>query len=336
MFYYGIVIISLIGAFLHFLYEISGHNKAVAVFAAVNESTWEHIKIGMTATIIWSLYDGFVYGIDSNYLIGKSMCLLTIIILIPMLFYTYTLFTKKAILIVDIICFCITIYCSQWMFYHYLSIPQLPFIYTYFGTMLLFFEISAYLTLTYLPFKNFFFEDPITHKYGLEGHPCGHHHNHKKHKELIIILICLVLLSGCVRSKKELSKTLEVDISKCSFENESKRINGFVADSEYFAILNCSKFDAESLTDNWKKLPLPSELTEVLEMARCDSDKCLSVIEEYNIPEVENGYYFFKDRHSHAEDKYSTIPLNDRDSYNFSLGIYDLDNKMLYYYELDT
>ena len=35
----SIIIISLVGTFLHFLYEISNHNKIVALFAAVNEST---------------------------------------------------------------------------------------------------------------------------------------------------------------------------------------------------------------------------------------------------------------------------------------------------------
>ena len=39
----GIIFISLIGTLLHFMYEWSGHNKVVSLFAAVNESTWEHI-----------------------------------------------------------------------------------------------------------------------------------------------------------------------------------------------------------------------------------------------------------------------------------------------------
>ena len=32
--------------------------------------------------------------------------------------------------------------------------------------------------LTFHAPKNFLFEDPITHKYSLEGHPCGHDHKH--------------------------------------------------------------------------------------------------------------------------------------------------------------
>ena len=179
MLYIGIVFIALIGTFLHFLYEISGHNKFVAIFAAVNESTWEHIKIGMTPTILWSLYDGYQYGLNANYLVAKSLSILSIIIIIPILFYAYTAFTKKSILWVDVICFYITITISQLIFYNIIGINPLPFIATYLSVILLFLELGAYMFLTYQPLHNFIFEDPISHKYGLKGHTeMDHHHNH--------------------------------------------------------------------------------------------------------------------------------------------------------------
>ena len=178
MIYIGMIFIAIVGTFLHFLYELSGHNKLVAIFAAVNESTWEHIKICMTPTILWSLCDGFVYGMNANFLIGKALSLLTIIILMPVLFYIYTAFTKKAILWVDVICFYIVVICSQLVFNYFINMQVLPFIYTYLSCILLFIEIGAYVFLTFNPLKNFIFEDPITHKYGMLGHHHGHKHNH--------------------------------------------------------------------------------------------------------------------------------------------------------------
>ena len=179
MFYVGIIVICVIGTFLHFLYEISDHKKFVAIFAAVNESTWEHIKICITPTILWSLYDGYVHGSNGNYIIGKAFCLLTIILLIPALFYLYTAFTKKSILFIDVICFYVTVICSQLVFKYFISLDTLPFIYTYLCSILLFFEICAYMFLTFNPIKNFIFEDPISHKYGLKGHTELDHHHHK-------------------------------------------------------------------------------------------------------------------------------------------------------------
>ena len=179
MIYVGMIVIAAIGTLLHFLYEMSGHNRFVAIFAAVNESTWEHIKICMTPTILWSLYDGYVYGLNGNYLVGKALSLLTIILLIPIFFYTYTAFTKKSILVVDVICFYITVTCSQLVFNYFVNIKQLQFLYTYLSGILLFVEIGAYMFLTFNPLKNFIFEDPISHRHGLSGHTEMHHHEHK-------------------------------------------------------------------------------------------------------------------------------------------------------------
>ena len=178
MFYIGIIVIFLVGASLHFVYEWSRHNKVVAVFAAVNESTWEHIKICMTPTLLWSIYEISLYGFTGNFIFAKSICLLTIILLIPILFYSYTFFTKKVYLIVDIICFLITVICSQLVFRYIINLNNYSDIFTYISFVLIIIELLLYFYLTYNPLKNFIFKDPITKKYGLDGHPCHHHHEH--------------------------------------------------------------------------------------------------------------------------------------------------------------
>lgn len=171
----GIIFISLIGTLLHFTYELSNHNKVVALFSAVNESTWEHIKIALTPTFIWTLYDGAVYGIYNNYFIAKTANLLVIIFLIPILFYTYKIFTKKSKLPIDIIIFYITIITSSLVFKYILNLKDLPYYITYISLVLMFIIFGFYMTLTLLPIKNFLFKDPITNNYGLKGH--SHHHH---------------------------------------------------------------------------------------------------------------------------------------------------------------
>ena len=176
--YLGIIGITLIGALLHFVYEWSHHNKFVAIFAAVNESTWEHIKIAMTPTFIWCIICGFRYGWTSNLLIASALSLSVLIILIPVLFYSYTAFTKKAILPVDIICFFIAVCCSQLVFFHFLNLGVAPLFCVIASIILLIIEIGIYLSFTFLAPRNLFFKDPITKRYSLEGHPCHHEHNH--------------------------------------------------------------------------------------------------------------------------------------------------------------
>ena len=41
----GILFVAIFGTLLHFMYEWSGHKRFVSIFAAVNESTWEHLKL---------------------------------------------------------------------------------------------------------------------------------------------------------------------------------------------------------------------------------------------------------------------------------------------------
>ena len=176
MIFFSIIIIGTIGTLLHFVYEWSHHNKYVAMIAAVNESTWEHIKIGMTPTIVYGIYYGLKNGFGDNFIFSESLCLLTIILLIPILFYSYTIVTKKSVLWIDVVCFFATIVCSQTVFYYFITIDKLPIIYTIIGCILFIMEFGAYLYLTLNPMKNFIFKDPITHKYGLKGHPCHHHH----------------------------------------------------------------------------------------------------------------------------------------------------------------
>ncbi|MTA92276.1 MAG: hypothetical protein F2544_02690, partial [Actinobacteria bacterium] len=42
-----IVPLGVLGSLLHFVFDWTKHNRLVAIFAAVNESYWEHIKIAV-------------------------------------------------------------------------------------------------------------------------------------------------------------------------------------------------------------------------------------------------------------------------------------------------
>ena len=161
----GFIVISIVGTLLHFLYEISGHNKVALLFAAVNESTWEHIKIALTPTFLWSLLDGFKYGASPNYFIAKSASLLVIVFLIPIIFYTYTAITKKAVLWFDITYFYVTIFCSQFIFNYIVNMKPFVFVFQYVSVIILFMIFG-----TLEPVHNFLFKDPISNKYGKEGH----------------------------------------------------------------------------------------------------------------------------------------------------------------------
>jgi len=166
----SIIIISFIGTLSHFLYDITNHNKIIGLFTAVNESTWEHIKIALTPTFLWSLYDGMIYGSNPNYFVAKATSLLSLILVIPLLFYSYKFFIKKNIVFIDISIFYISIILSQFLFYYVISLEPVNSLLIYISCILMFIIFGFYMVLTLFPFKTFLFKDPKSKKYGFKGH----------------------------------------------------------------------------------------------------------------------------------------------------------------------
>ena len=166
----SIIVISVLGTISHFLYDISNHNKIIGLFSSVNESTWEHIKIALTPTILWSLIDGLIYRSSYNYFFAKVISLLIIIVLMPLLFYGYKYLFKKNNFIVDILIFYIVIISSQTSFYLLNLVNPVNYFINYISIITIFIIFAFYLLLTLIPIKNFLFKDPITDKYGFNGH----------------------------------------------------------------------------------------------------------------------------------------------------------------------
>ena len=169
-FWLSVIIVSLVGTLAHFLYDISHQKRILGLFAAVNESTWEHIKIAITPTLLWSLYDGYLYGTNPNYFCAKLLSLLLLTFFIPFIFYSYKHFTKKPVLIVDILTFYIAIVLSQLTLYVVLSTAPVFHFLQYLSCVGLFVFFGCYMTLTLEPLKNVIFKDPITGKYGFKAH----------------------------------------------------------------------------------------------------------------------------------------------------------------------
>lgn len=86
----GIFFINLFGGFLHFAFELSNYARPVALFASVNESTWEHLKFYFWAGLLFALIE-YTYVKDeaNNFIFAKGMSLLATPIAIGITFYTY-------------------------------------------------------------------------------------------------------------------------------------------------------------------------------------------------------------------------------------------------------
>ncbi len=78
------------GTLFHFLYDWSGKNWLAAAVSAVNESTWEHMKLLFFPMLLFSLVEYLVIGEKfRNFWSAKAAGSLLGLWLIPALFYTW-------------------------------------------------------------------------------------------------------------------------------------------------------------------------------------------------------------------------------------------------------
>ena len=58
---FGMLFVSILGGLLHFTFELSGFNPIVGTFSAVNESVWEHLKLGFWPILLLTIIRIQVY-----------------------------------------------------------------------------------------------------------------------------------------------------------------------------------------------------------------------------------------------------------------------------------
>lgn len=110
----GFFFIALFGAAFHFCYEWSGSYKPLALFCAVNESVWEHLKMGFWPALFFAIAEYFVFGKKlKNFWVAKTLALYIMPILIVILYYSAKAILGDHSFWIDIAIFNIAIAVSQ-------------------------------------------------------------------------------------------------------------------------------------------------------------------------------------------------------------------------------
>ena len=86
--YIGFAVSSIGGIFLHYLYKLTSDSVIVAPFSAVNESTWEHMKLLFFPSFIFAITESVFIKENENFWYIKLIGIFVGLLLIPILFYT--------------------------------------------------------------------------------------------------------------------------------------------------------------------------------------------------------------------------------------------------------
>ncbi len=100
----GMLFTLLFGNLLHFVYDWTGQAGWAAYLSAVNESTWEHMKLLAVPWLVWTVVTIAANRCAASVL-PRAIGLLAGLAAIPALFYTYTGILGKSVGVVNILIF---------------------------------------------------------------------------------------------------------------------------------------------------------------------------------------------------------------------------------------
>lgn len=116
----GIIFVLILGSLSHFFYEWSNNNFIVGLFAPINESTWEHMKLLFFPMLLYSFV--MIPALKEDYPCITSSLFAGILVgtvLIPVMFYTYTGILGYNLLALDIATFALSVIISFYSAYRF-------------------------------------------------------------------------------------------------------------------------------------------------------------------------------------------------------------------------
>lgn len=167
---FSVIFTWILGTILHFLYEWSGDNKIIASFSAVNESTWEHLKLVFFPMLITTIIGFVIIGKDNK----KFWCAKTIGIILAMsfiivFFYTYTGIIGTNFAILDIGSFFVAVILGEYVAYKIMiNEEDKQKCNKKIAVIGLICILLCFIIFTYLPPHIGLFKDPISNGYGIQ------------------------------------------------------------------------------------------------------------------------------------------------------------------------
>ena len=164
-------------------------------------------------------------------------------------------------------------------------------------------------------------------------------------KKLVLLLLMIFSLVGCGKKdiQSDISGNIGIDVSRGTVLTDSDSHGGFHGDGMTFQQISFEDSElSDEIKDNgsWKKMPLSQNIEALVYGIEEDTSSIGPYVTDENgdtiIPDIQNGYYYFYDRHSESTEPYNDKDVLNRASFNFTLAVYDSDNHVLYYVEFDT
>ena len=162
----SIVFSIIAGTLLHFTYEWSGQNRIVGAFSAVNESTWEHLKLAFFPMLFIGLIGYFLFGSEQkNYIKGNVVGIISAILCITIFFYTYQGIIGNNFAVINILIFIISVIIGENVAYLIMKNQKNGDENIYLAIIVVL--AICFIVFTYFPPEINFFMDPMKKTFGI-------------------------------------------------------------------------------------------------------------------------------------------------------------------------
>lgn len=168
----GIPVLTIAGSLMHFLYDWTGKLTVVGIFAPVNESIWEHLKLTFWPMVLWWFAWYFISG--RKYAVSRekwfpsaAASIIACPLVILAFFYTYTGAFGIESLALDIFSMILGITLGQFLALHIYVYSAFNRFAVCTSVILLIFLAAAFTLFTFAPPHIPLFLDGPTLSYGI-------------------------------------------------------------------------------------------------------------------------------------------------------------------------
>ena len=164
----GLTFTAILGTILHFLFAWCNYRNFVGSFSAVNESTWEHMKLVFVPSFIFAIVQSFFVKKEyDNFWLVKLIGIFIGTFLIPIFFYTLSGCFGKLSAFINILIFFVSVIIEYlielYLFNRLEEKSKLDFL----SILAIILFLALFIIFTFYPPKLPIFLDPLTKGYGI-------------------------------------------------------------------------------------------------------------------------------------------------------------------------
>lgn len=160
------LLISILGTLLHFTHDAFKKSIFVHIVSAVNESTWEHMKLLIFPTVLVLIFQYLTLrSLYSNIFNGILVLIIIEILFIPISFESLKKLMKKVPLWLTILIFYLAVLLGI-LGEYYILVNSISFLNENISLLLISILCIHFGLFTFKPPKKYIFKDPVTGKYG--------------------------------------------------------------------------------------------------------------------------------------------------------------------------